>query len=303
MKKCLVISITIILFSIIFAPTINATIINTSKNNDLVQITTEICGINEMTPNKMKITKEEVEKLENLFNSLNSKLTSIKSRSNAVEIFKETLATLDKYGLLPEEINIEQVLKLITSGYKESTTIKKLNEMNIECQNLFDNESNYLCLVVGKTDYTYFSGPPRVRILWPIMVIFWWDVMYKIWEIIPSDLFPLLDEMYEIVGDLLWYLWGYSTIFHQFNPVARRNIVSLGSAYIHDWNPASGWLTTIGLNGIKQWDGAFWGNLPLPPRGIFETCPGIFGFRGIKIMIGGDFLYLGSANWVKIEYN
>jgi len=74
------------------------------------------------------------------------------------------------------------------------------------------------------------------------------------------------------------------------------------------WGPSVGWVNTVGENGIVNWNGSLWGQLPLLPQVVsipqldqlYFYYPGIMGFRGIKIWCEErqDWSYMGNALWV-----
>ena len=208
---------------------------------------------------------------------------------------------LNKYGFF-DKLHLEQMERLFNGEYRDLRMRKIIEKMNYQNQKIFTNDSNFFCFVAGKTDYTFFSGPPRTRIFWPLMIFFVVVILDRLWELIPGDLFPLLQDFYELLFDIILMMYETSYLFFQMNPIVRRNIISLGSSYHWDYSPAHGWVFTLGLNGIKQWHGSFWGELPfVSPSMFYYTCPGITGFRGIQITYDeGSHFYLGQAQWVRI---
>ncbi|MBU1941592.1 MAG: hypothetical protein KKC68_07435, partial [Candidatus Thermoplasmatota archaeon] len=93
-------------------------------------------------------------------------------------------------------------------------------------------------------------------------------------------------------------------------PLGRR--VGLG-VYNPLWDEtyyAQGWINTIGLNGVKKWEGTLKGNLSISHRlilhhpsistGLYEIYEGINGFKGLKIGRSNTF-FIGFARQVKID--
>jgi len=78
----------------------------------------------------------------------------------------------------------------------------------------------------------------------------------------------------------------------------------------------SGWIRSIGLDGVKEWNGSFYGNLPSYPivtadyywdyyyhlrrASTMRYYPGIFGFIGLKLKTFSETYFLGYALWTKI---
>jgi hypothetical protein len=76
------------------------------------------------------------------------------------------------------------------------------------------------------------------------------------------------------------------------------------------WGPSVGWVNTVGKNGVLNWNGSLWGQLPLLPQVVsipqleqlYFYYPGILGFRGVKIWCEErqDWSYMGNAIWVNL---
>jgi hypothetical protein len=61
--------------------------------------------------------------------------------------------------------------------------------------------------------------------------------------------------------------------------------------------PAQGWISTIGLNGVKKWNQTFHGTIDYPVLNA-----GVIDFLGIKLLgLNGKSTYFGSALWVTIS--
>lgn len=65
------------------------------------------------------------------------------------------------------------------------------------------------------------------------------------------------------------------------------------------YNPANGWVNTIGLFGKKKWEGRLYGDSI--SFGIGDTYfTGAIGFTGIRFNKESETYYLGSALYVKL---
>jgi hypothetical protein len=92
-----------------------------------------------------------------------------------------------------------------------------------------------------------------------------------------------------------------SLIYSSFWPLSFLNLVGFGhpASFEQMEMPATGNLYSAGLLGIKKWTGEFVGAFNIPM--LVSTCPGILGFTGIKIYLGGEqYLFFGHAIIVKI---
>ena len=94
MKKYLAVVVILLFIGLAFAPSIHA---NVSK--EMVEFTTEICGLNG-GKQTVKLTQEEAEEVIQLFSSIEEQLNNTNSMEEAVEIFDEAIVELDRYGAL-----------------------------------------------------------------------------------------------------------------------------------------------------------------------------------------------------------
>ena len=288
MKKLLVVGVIGLFLGLACAPSINA---NVSKESELVEITTEVCGLGGRKYT-VQLTKEKAEEVDRLFENIRDKLNTTDSREEAEEIFKEAVMELDKYGLLGE-LSVEQANRLVTGGLlkkMEKRLLYRIYDKNL--LKLEDNE-NVFCLIAGQTAYSTVENY-RIR--------FWTNILTYILE----------KEYYDIVGFFRSILIIH-ILFLQAFPLTLGGIIGFGMHKYIPFNiyyhiPAEGWIQTIGLNGIKGWNGSFWGILPIQSLYNHPTqkwYPGVLHFTGLNIFNPKDSKHfiLGSSLWVKIEYD
>ena len=281
-----------------FAPSIHA---NVSTEEELVEVTTEFCGLGKK--HTVQLTQEQADELDQLFDEIKAALDNIETREEAVEIFDEAIVELDKYGLLGG-LSIEQARKLVIGGYQNPKVMKLLEKIYNRKQGIFDENTNILCLIAGRTDRTVFGGNiGRIclaTIFYALLLIKW-----------------AKEQGYDIhvheEALILAFLVGMTIRckFSSFSPIAIGHTICIGKEELdpqfwwYNSHPAHGWIFTIGMNIIKWWRDSFFGQLRLPT--IFVELdyfyPGIFGFTGIKLLNfeKEDSLYLGSALFVKLD--
>ncbi|UCD12974.1 MAG: hypothetical protein JSW60_05250 [Thermoplasmatales archaeon] len=166
-KKIIVVVIILLFISVAIAPSINANI-----GKDMVEFTTEVCGLNG-GKQTVKLTQEEAEEVEALFNSIRERLNTTETREETEEIFKEAVVELDKYGLLGG-LSVKQAQKLVTGGNLNSKKLRLIVELlTRDIPKWWENDSNNFCLVCGRTTRTCFLGmiSPRIRVLLPTAVM------------------------------------------------------------------------------------------------------------------------------------
>jgi hypothetical protein len=130
--KWLAIGIILLFVGVTIAPTINFQVVKASTDNDLVEVTTQACGIKGYRDTTVKLTREQVNEIDLLFESINNKLNNATSKEESVRIFQNAIIELDKYGLLPRGMNIEQAQRLVTEwnrNHKDSVLNTKLRHV------------------------------------------------------------------------------------------------------------------------------------------------------------------------------
>jgi len=296
MKKLLVVGVIVLFLGLAIAPSINANISKASVDSELVEFTTEVCGLNGVTPNTVLLSKEDAEEVEQLFDSIRERLNATETREESEEIFKEVVVELDKYGLLGS-LSVKQAQRLVIGGYQDARAMKISERIFSRLQK---NNSNYLCLIAGATNGTNFDSQLELfcgRI--SVLVSFVGPILF--------DKFPLYT----------FFILGYFllNIFNSVNPVAITSRINLGGEKGGGWNPefvefyAHGWIITMGLLGTHRYDGKILGAIPLYGTGtlfegyLYTFSPGLLGFTGLHIynLIQAKHFYLGSALWVNFE--
>jgi hypothetical protein len=317
LKKILVLGVILLFIGVAIAPSINFNVVKASKDNDLVEVTTQACGIKGYGNTTVKLTKQQYQNLEQYLVEFRARLNQTSTRDEAVPLFKEAVVELNKYGLLPKGMSVEQAQRLVVGSQNKGLShLMEKNSLRNQINDL--NNSNYLCLLVSATDGLISVGP----------IVRWsCNMMYLLFEL--EYVTDLIQSLYEnghiIISNILSYITvgilllsifpsTFGIVLTSANPLKVFYTIALGdylfnpNLYEYQYTPSSGWVATFGLNGKKIFqDQPLWGNLPLLPiHQIFYLdgwlYPGIFGFTGIQILRGeekGMFL-LGSALWVEI---
>jgi len=279
LKKLLVVCVIVLFLGLAIAPSINANVSKASIDSELVEITTEVCGLNG-AKHTVKLTKEQAWEVEELFNSLRERLNATETREEADEMFKEAVVELDKYGLLGG-LSVKQAQRLVTGGYQNQKVMNTFKRVIHENQYIIN--SNFLCHIVGKHE-----NPGVMR--------------YFVNRLL-TRLEYLISFIENIVGKLKFSEWilGGITIVYILNFLPG---IDLGKClyFAQDY----GNISTTG--GKKQWNGLITGGFS---KYIFTPaldCPlGVVGFTGFHVHIFyGDLIYshsefLGHALMVKLK--
>lgn len=296
-KKIITLGVISLFIGVAIAPSINLYVAKASNDNDFIEMTTEACGINGFGNQTVKLTRQQYQNLEQYLIDFRARLNQTTTREEAVPIFKEAVVELNKYGLLPKEMSVENAKRLVTP-INDVSTLTNLLERTAQAHPEPVNVSeNHLCLIAGKTTETWFEGPATIfsYMLFLLSALFYGGPI--------GPLFFMLSYM----GFLLL------SVFSARNPIAVLYRVNFGGLFSEwEYSPrqiyASGWVYTLGMNGVKMWQGDMQGSLPIEgtntPGGLAytERYPGAVGFTGVKISpLGGTAFYLGSALWVKID--
>lgn len=261
LKKGLAIAIIFLFIGLALAPSINA---NVTLDTELVEITTEICGIDGIESKIVKLTKQESIKLEQLIDNIKIRLDKAETREETIEIFNDAIIKLDKYGLLCG-LSVEQAQRLVVERWQNSKVFDLLENIN----QLFhvSETSDYInlfCLIA-----THIKG---------------WN--YMDW-CIPSYLaIPLIGigslasaNSYHIIGAITLFLGEFFLNYAMMKPIRILNNIKINCDILSFFS--------IGLCGIKI------GNL-----GVHQ----INGFSGLKIILHineerkpDDCFYFGKA--------
>jgi len=279
MKKYLAVAVILLFIGLAVAPSINA---NISKEA-LVEFTTEVCGL-DGRKQTVKLTQKEIEELIQLFGSIEERLNNSDSMDEAVEIFDEAILELDRFGVLPNDMSVKDVQRVVTGRFKNPITMKVFEGIQDRLRQTFDVKGNRFCLISG--------------------VIEGWTLFFfnLLTNFLIMDFIIILTAIYGLGGIILWLALSPIIIIplaiDALNPICLYRIIRSERA-------CSGKIVTFGLNGLKIWQNKMIGAIY---HWFFEdTYPAwAIGFTGLKLQLPyapEDVLnlFLGFAYWVKIE--
>jgi hypothetical protein len=294
------------------APSSNLSVVKASNDNDLVEVTSQVCCIKGYNNTTVKLTREQYQNLEKYLVEFRARLNQTTTRREVILIFKETVVELVKYGLLPKGMSIEKAQDLIFGGYQNPRYRSLLEQM----QHVYGKEAsdfeNYFCLTTGQTTETITQGPILTIISLSANHLnrYLQDWFMEHYNLFTRLLIPLLN----LLLIPLFIFLEIANSLSYFCPLLFLSTVGLGyfraaSPYGPQFpysDPASGWVFTSGSNGVKNWSGEMWGNISSDHDKIdlwgYEFYPGMLGFSGIKMNLPMfESFYLGHALKVKVE--
>ncbi len=285
MKKIIVIGIILLFIGIAIAPSINQNAVKASHEDDLVEITTQACGIKGYGDTTVKLTREQYQNLEQYLVEFRARLNQTSTREEAIPIFKEAVVELDKYGLLPEGLSVERAQRFVIRGNQNQRIIKYL-ERTFNKNQLAAN-SNILCLTTGQGNPVIFYRP-----IFGTIAFF-----YETSQNTP--------QWYEILALFFSFINMFLT---EHFPLKFLSYIGFGeddSDEGHHYDhPFNGTLFTIGLSGVKKWSGPLNGGITKFDFSVAYEYTGYYigavGFSGINILFDGKMFFLGTSLYVNI---
>jgi len=277
-------------------PSIDFSVVKASDDNNLVEVTSQTCGIQGFNDTTVKLTKQQYQDLERYLVDFRARLNQTTTRAEAVPIFKEAVVEMNKYGLMPKGMSVEQAQCLITGQMKKENRSIFFQRFPLSSNNNFSSY-NILCLIAGETNNT-FTHRGFTILLWYVCR---WIVDLLLFS---YGYFGVLLAL--VISIPLIYLWIIITTINNINPLALFDLITVG--YFDYWHGAiygNGWVQSFGLLGSKKINGnlmgAFTGKIPLDTDVIIPSRwsrPAIYGFTGFKLFNDNDSsekFYLGSA--------
>jgi len=264
--KGLAIGIILLFIGVAIAPSINFNVVKASDDDDLVEVTTQACGIKGFGNTTVKLTREQYQNLEQYLVEFRARLNQTTTREEAVPIFKEAVVELDKYGLLPRGMSVERAQKLITSSI--------LN-------------NNYFCQIAGRTNRIYFLALGSIVIYWLAEIGIFKSIFYLLYR----GLFCISNLRFLRTGNIICFGFYHPSGFGgTIIEPATGWITTHGLSGTKKWDGNNLW-GNLSINPFIIFDYGF-------------TYPGAFGFTGLKIILPDlSTLFLGISFRVDISYS
>jgi hypothetical protein len=300
-RKRLAVGIILLFIGITIAPSINFTVVEASNNNELVEVTTQVCSANTDIAHTIHLTKQQVREARRVFDELKNCMSTAESMEETRRIFNETIVLLSRYNLLPNDMSIEQAKRLVTGANQNQKVVTLLQKISTKFQADLKAGTiqNSFCFIAGNTSNTHFAKPVT-KIAMRLFDIMDFNTENHIIVVISSALWIILNPLSTISQMILKLQgnhYGVSIFFGNFHYYPYPNWLY----------PAQGWLSTNGINGIQNISGSFWGQKitsgwqPQDDWYMNYTWRGCLGFTGLITYFGSDSAYyLGSALHVNV---
>ena len=261
--------------------TINFNIVKASQEDNCVEVTTQVCGIQRYRDATVKLTRQQYNDLEQYLVEFRARLNQTSTRDEAVPIFKEAVVELYNYGLLPSGMSAKQAQRVVIGQFNGNNTSNLFSKL-FYLSNL--SQYNFFSLVSGNVSEAPFLSP----------------ILLSLSNILFYNPF-LIDNDFLFYLGLILLLTSAILIIGNFY---INNVLSIPTSIfknIYMDDECTGWVQTFGLLGRKRYEGTLNG-LISDKHNTLEA--GIIGFTGIKIHNGKsiyDYFFLGSALMVGID--
>ncbi len=215
-KRILTLGVILLFIGVAVAPSI---VVKASPNDDLVEVTTQACGIKGYGNTTVKLTRQQYQNLEEYLIEFRARLNQTSTREDAVPIFKEAVVELDKYGLLPKGMSVVQFQRI---AIEELYPTKMLNLAKKSLLIQIPNDVlNIFCLLYANTQWAYEDN------------IF----------ILIASVIALLGSKYHL--NFLYLLSSLLAEFSSDKPLRFMNTVDVGVGVAYSY-------FTIGLLGVQN---------------------------------------------------
>ena len=199
MKKKILIG-SIIAVALIVLSSFSSVVGKVTSDDELVEFEVEFCGLGKK--HTVKLTQQEADEVELLFDDIQSRLSTVETREEAEIIFKEAVVELDKYGLLGS-LSVKQAQQLIVGNGVRQNLLKRID--GIANENIFDIiNANYFCLIGGHLDFMGSQNPlvRRFAIFMDRLLVFALEI--DNWDLV--DLCGIISPLFMMFG-IIWIIW------------------------------------------------------------------------------------------------
>lgn len=243
MKKTLAFGIVFLFIGVAFAPSLYADAGTISEQQEFVEYTIEFYGLENQDNLKGVLTKDKADRLNSLFDELESDLNNATSEFETITILNNCIDELNTLGFIGDN-DVEEFQRIIKSYNQEQIL-----------DNPDDKDINYDCLIIGRTTNTSFVYPkPIVAFLTEGLLIIS-SILELVYNLIKDPFLRRSCELYMfLVKMTLQFINNRDLkIFHKDSSIAFGLSTQIFDS-CESW-VSSGWVWTLGKNGIVEFDG------------------------------------------------
>jgi len=302
MKYQFIATTSVLLFlGVAVAPSINQSVVKASQEDNLIEVTSQACGIKGYRDTTVRLTREQYQNLEQYLGEFQEKINKSSTWEETAVLFRQAVVMLHDYGLLPTNMGIDDAQRWVTGGNQVPRPMR-LSPSMIRNKQMF-NDSNFLCLLTGMTTQTFVIGIPELGVAALMYLLLFPYVLEQI----------LFDESHRM-ETILVKLRNLTSSIQRLSSkrISQAGNIVFGTSkdkYLPPefrYLPAYGWIDTQGLSGKKYWNGTFFGGIRTLPGFEFRFYSyyiGATGFVGITLNKGdGKKFFLGSALHCDVNY-
>jgi hypothetical protein len=271
-KKWLAIGIILLFVGVTIAPTINQSVVKASTDDDLVEVTTQACGIQGFRDTTVKLTRAQYQNLEQYLVEFRARLNQTTTREEAVQIFKEAVVELNKYGLLPRGMSVENAKSFLSMINKEYGKFEKMNTFS-KFPKTSSGINNIFCFIVLHISQGWISE-------WGLLEISWMSLI-ALWAFL--SIFVSYNP-----GNLPGVTFLMSLLDRMISSPFALSLVNLSWIY-NAYSPLKFWMILIGY--IDE----FWSIGLLGYRHSNSGADEVIGFKGLRISLPNETYYFGHA--------
>jgi hypothetical protein len=272
LRKSLAVAVILLFIGVAVAPSINFTVVKASTDNDLIEVTTQACGIQGFGNTTVKLTREQYQNLEQYLVEFRARLNQTTTREEAVPIFKEAVVELNKYGLLPKGMSVENANRFLTMINQEYGKFEKLNIFSKFSQ-ASSGVNNIFCFVVLHITTGWISewGLLELSVMSLIALL----AILSVWVSYNPGNFPGVTFLMSLLMRMIsspfaGLLVNLSWIYNAYSPL-KFWMILIG--YINEF-----W--SIGLKGYRHSN---------------SGADSVIGFKGFRIILPTETYYIGHA--------
>jgi hypothetical protein len=255
MKKILSLGAIMLLLGLAIAPSIHIDIAKASATEEaLIDFTIDVCGINGIKPQTFKLTEQQFNDVLKLFDNIKTQLEKIRTTDEAIPIYKEAVIELDKFGLFPDGMIVQEIQNLVTGKnqniFQKKIYTKLFNKDHILLNELIDERiANLFCLVFAYPNNAYFYIAQLNLLLFIFLYILDEFNLFIPVIILLQEISRWLSENNPFLFSSFVLILGKAVGEH--NP----SVISLGLLGLDHKSLSNGGMSMLGFTGLKiQYD-------------------------------------------------